>query len=74
MIDVMQEGVEGAHPLLDADCQLAPFGSREDARDDVEGNEPLGGLLCAIDGEGDAEPSEDAFGFLQRALDIVLAE
>ena len=74
VIDVMQEGVEGAHPLLDADCKPAPFGSREDARDDVEGDEALRGLLGAIDGEGDAEPAEYGLGFLQRALDIGLAE
>ena len=60
MIDVMQEGVERAHALLDADGEPAPFGGGEDARDDIEGDQPFGGLFLAIDREGDAEPAEDA--------------
>ena len=74
MIEIMQKGIERPDPLFDADGQAAPFGGGEDTWDDVEGNEALGGFFRAIDGEGDAEPAENAFGLLERALHIGLAE
>ena len=54
MVDVVHEGVERAHALLDAGGEAAPFRRAQDARDDVEGNEALGGAVVAVDGEGDA--------------------
>ena len=62
VVDVVEEGVERLDALLDALRQPAPFGARKNARHDVEGDEPLGRLLLAIDGEGDARLAEDALG------------
>ena len=39
-----------------------PFAARDDARQDVEGDQPLGRLLRAIDGEGDADAAEQQLG------------
>ena len=38
VIEVVDEGVERAHPLLDPGGEPAPLGGGEDARDDDEGN------------------------------------
>ena len=62
VVDVVEEGVERLDALLDALRQPPPFGAGDDARHDVEGDQPLGGLLLAIDGEGDAGLAEDTFG------------
>ncbi len=70
VIDIVDEGVERLHPLLDAGCKAPPLRRRQDARDDVEGNEALCGLIAAVDGEGDAEAAEDGFGLAQLALEI----
>jgi hypothetical protein len=48
--------------------QPAPFRAGDDARHDVEGDQPLFGLLLAVDGEGDAGLAEDAFGVRRRNL------
>src|SRR5690606_33409753 len=45
-----------------------PFALQEDARDDVEGDDTLGGVAVAIDREGDAELAEGGFGGLLAAL------
>ena len=64
VIDVAQEHVERAHALAQALFQQRPFLGREDAWDDVEGDQPLLGLGVAIDREGDADPAEQQLGFL----------
>ncbi len=74
VIEIVDEGVERPHPLLDAGRQLAPFSGGEDARNDVEGDEPFGGLVVAIDREGDALAAEDRLGLLQRPLDVLRAQ
>ena len=62
VVDVVEEGVERLHALLDALGQPPPFGAGNDARHDVEGDQPLGRFGLAIDGEGDAGLAEDALG------------
>ena len=71
VIDVVHEGVERAHALLDAGRQTAPFGRRDDARNDVEGDEPLGRFIAAVDGEGDAGAAEHRLRLEQLLLQIV---
>ena len=70
VIDIMDEGIESAHPLLDAGSQAPPFRRCKQPGDDVEGNQPLIGLDPAIDREGDAAPAEDRLGFLLVAHQI----
>ena len=62
MVDVVQERVDGAYPLLDPPHQGAPFLSADDAGDDVEGDEPLLRLVLAVHVERDAGPAEERFG------------
>ena len=59
VVDVVQEGVERAYPLLDTLRQLGPFAGRDDARHDVERDQPLARLGLAIDVEGDAGQAEN---------------
>ena len=61
-VDVGEEEVQRPDPLLEAARQAAPFRPGQDARDDVEGDDPLFGLVVAIDGEGDADAAEEEFG------------
>ena len=56
------EGVQGPHALPQSGRQLAPFLGREDARHDVERDQPLVAVLLAVDGEGDADAVEEAVG------------
>ena len=69
-VDVVDEQVDRAHALLEAGREVRPFARREDAGDDVEGDDPLGRLLVAIDGEGDAEAAEGGFGGLLAAVQL----
>ena len=64
MIDVAQEHVERADPLLQALFKDRPFLGRHDPRDHVEGDQPLLGFGVAIDREGDADPAEQQFRLL----------
>ena len=64
MIDVAQEHVERAHPLLQALFEHRPFLGRHDPRDHVEGDQPFLGFGVAIDGEGDADPAEQQLRLL----------
>ena len=41
-VDVVDEGVDRPHPLLEPCRQIGPFAGGEDARDDVERDDPLG--------------------------------
>ena len=61
-IDVAQEHVQRIHPLDEAGLQPRPFRARDQAGNDVEGDKPLGGVLVAIDAEGDADAAEHIFG------------
>ncbi len=74
MVEIMDERVECAHTLFDAGGQPAPLDRRKHPRDDVEGNEALGGLVVAIDREGDALPPEQPFGLPQRPFDVLRPE
>lgn len=71
MVDVVQESVEGAHPLDGARRQPLPFPVGKDARNHVEGNQPLGAVLLAVDVESDAHPAEQPLRLAAFLLQIV---
>ena len=58
MIDVVDESVQRPHALLESCGEMAPFVGRNDARNDVERDQPLGSGLLAIHGERDAHAME----------------
>ena len=60
-VDVLEEQVERGDALDQALFEEAPFGARNDARHDVERDQPLGGVLVAVDAEGDADAAEHVF-------------
>ena len=61
-VDILEEQVERARALRQAGLEPAPFGARDETRHDVERDEPLGGVLVAVDAEGDADAPEHVFG------------
>ncbi len=57
-VDVLDVEVERLDALLEPEAQPPPFLRRQDARQHVEGDQALGRVGVAIDGEGDAEAPE----------------
>ena len=77
VVNVVDEGVERAHALLQAALEPHPLFERQHARHDVEGDQPLGAFLLAVDGEGDADAVEQGVGLgalLRQALLRLVAE
>ena len=58
VVDVVEEDVDRLHPLNAAALDKLPFGAVEDARNEVERDQPLGRAAVGIDGEGDAEAAK----------------
>ena len=58
VVDVLEKKVEREHALLEPLLDRRPFCRRNDARHQVEGEDALGALLIAVDGEGDALAQE----------------
>ena len=69
VIDVLEEQVDGGQPLREAALERPPLGRGDDARQQVEGKDPLGALLVAVDREGDALRQKGLVG-----LGLALAE
>ena len=61
-IDIGKEQVERRHALPQALFEPLPFGACQDARHDVERDQPFGGIGVAIDRKGDADAAEKQFG------------
>ncbi len=70
-VDVLDEGVERLDALGEALLQQPPFAGRHDARDDVEGDQPLLRLGLAIDREGDADAAENELGLAPSIVEHV---
>ena len=70
MIDVVQEKIERGDPLDQPALDQVPFVRRNDARDQVEGKNPLGPLVVVIDREGDALGEKTRRGQIAFALEI----
>ena len=67
VVQVVHEGIERLHPLFDAPAQASPFGAGNDAGHHVEGDQPLLGIVLAINIEGDAGLAEEALGLERLA-------
>ena len=61
-IDVSEEHVQRFDALDETSFELGPFRPGNHPRNDVEWDQPLGGILIAIDGERDADAPEQKFG------------
>jgi len=71
-IDVVDEGVDRPHPLLEPGREPRPFRRGEDPRDDIERDDPFGRFLLAIDREGDAEAAKGGFGGVLAPFELGL--
>ena len=77
VVDIVNEGVQGAHALLQAALEPDPLFQGYDARHDVEGDEAFGAFFLAVDGEGDSHPVKKRIGFgalLAQALGGLVLE
>ncbi len=55
VVNVVNEGVQGADPLFEAAFEPNPLLEGHDPGDDVEGDEAFGALFLAVDGKNDAD-------------------
>jgi hypothetical protein len=63
VVDVVQETIERRHALAQPLLQQPPLGARDDARDGIERDQPLGAVLVTVDGERDADAVKQEIGF-----------
>jgi hypothetical protein len=63
VVDIVQEHVQRLDPLRQATLQHGPFMRRNDARNDVEGDQAFGARIVAVDSERDADTAEAQVGF-----------
>jgi hypothetical protein len=71
VVDIAEEGVECAHALAQTGFECAPFVTGDDARQQVEGDQPFRAAFGAIDIEGDTDAVEGDVGFLALARDAL---
>ena len=57
-VNIREKHVERIDALEETGLQPRPFGAADHARHDIEGDQPFGRVLAAIDGESDADPAE----------------
>ena len=67
----LQIEVERLDALLQPFAEPVPFAGRQDARNDVERDQPLLGVGLAIDREGDADPAEQQLGLAAPVVEHV---
>ena len=72
VIDIVQEGIDGAHALFDALGKLAPFVAGQHPWHDIEGDQALVRRLFAIDVESNADLAEEILRLLRLAEHAVL--
>ena len=72
VVDVVDEQVQRADPLLEAALDPVPFGGRDDPRDDVERKDPLGAGAVAVDVERDPHVQQRALGRLLAAQQLAV--
>src|SRR5215217_3488646 len=62
MVDVTNVSVDRVDALLQTALDRLPFGPGEDARDDIERDQPFLRLDVAVNRKGDADAAEQQFG------------
>ena len=74
VIDVVNEEVERANPLLEPALDPVPLGGGDQPGDRVERDDPLDALLAAVDRERDPLLAHRQVGHLVAPLELVGAE
>ncbi len=72
VVDVVDEQVQRADPLLEAPLDPVPFGGRHDPGDEIEGKDPLGAGAVAVHVERDPHVQERALGRLLPAQQLAV--
>jgi hypothetical protein len=77
VVHILEEKVKGFQPLPDAFLNIAPFGGRDDPRDDIEGKDLLDAFPAAVNGKGDTLAHKQALSqlfFFAKLLDAHLLQ
>ena len=72
VVDVVDEQVQRADPLLEAPLDPVPFGGRHDPGDEIEGKDPLGAGAVAVHVERDPHVQQRALGRLLAAQQLAV--
>src|SRR5450830_39998 len=67
VVNIVDEHVQRFDALHQSCFELAPFGGMNDARNNVEWNQPFSAGVIAVDREGNADSTEDQVGFCALA-------
>ena len=70
-VDIAQKEIERGDALREAALDAVPLLRRDEARQQVVGEDALGALVAAVDGEGDALGEEREVGRLLAALQLI---
>ncbi len=73
-IEVVEEEIQRLGALDETGLHHAPFGSRDDARYEIDGPRAFRALVAAVDGEGDAEVAERRVGEASALVEIGRAQ
>jgi hypothetical protein len=74
VIDIADEGVQCVDALLEAAFDALPFVGRDNARNQVEGEDAFRAGGIAVDVEGDAQLQQQAFGGVFVAQQLAVGE
>ncbi len=69
-VDILQKKIQGHDALAEAGLDAGPFGLRQDAGNQVKGEEAFGAAAVAIDGESDALQEEAEVGVFATVLEL----
>lgn len=73
VIDVVDKQVERLDPLTQACFEALPFAARNDPRDQIERDQPLGAGQITVDCKGDPHPAKQDIGLGPLAGDGLVA-
>src|SRR5258708_39696608 len=73
VIQILEEKIQRLNPLNESALHLLPFPTRDDAWDQVEGEDSLGPLIIAVNGEGDALIEKGIRGQRLLAFDLAIS-
>ncbi len=73
-VEVAEEPIERLNPLCEPTLDVRPLVRRDDARDQVEGEDPVGPCLVAVDREADPLRREEGICGADPLLETVVAQ
>ena len=71
VIDIVDEQIKRLHALAQALVQRLPFGSRDDARNNIERDQTFSACFAAVNSESNTDAAKHQIGFYAFARDDI---